>query len=284
LARRLDAEIISVDSMKVYRGMDIGTAKPSSELRQEIRYHLIDILDPWEDFSVGDFLPRVLRTVREVEGRGGRVVLQGGTAFYLHALLEGLFVGPQANWDLRRQLYREAEGAGLERLYGELSQKDPEAAHRIHPHDRRRIVRALEVIRQSGRKLTDLWKGTTMQLDADSYRCFGIQWSRSELYQRVNSRVDEMAKRGIFEETQRLLESPRGLGRTATKCIGYRQIIEALETGESREETVARIQRDTRRFAKQQLTWFRRFPIHWLQTGSREQLVDGVLGELSRQR
>lgn len=264
VARRLRGEVVSVDSMKVYRGMDIGTAKPSLRGRAETAYHMLDLLDPWEEFSVGEFIRRVLRCVDEIEGRGRRVILQGGTAFYLHALLHGLFHGPSASRTLRRQLEREAEVRGLDALHAELLEQDPVVGEKIHPRDRRRVIRAVEVIRQTGERMSDLWRKPSPRLDPATCRCYGILWPRADLYARIDRRVEDMVERGLFEEAERLLLSSRGLSRTASKCIGYRQIIEGRERGASRDEVLRLIQRDTRRFAKQQLTWFRRFPIRWL--------------------
>ncbi len=277
LARRLDSEIVSVDSMKIYRGMDIGTAKPSPAERREIRYHLIDIVDPFEEFSVGEFIPRILAVVGEIESRGKTAILQGGTAFYLNALFRGIFDGPSADWELRRELEREADEKGLSHLYSELLHADPEVTRTIHAHDRRRIVRALEVLRSTGRKLSELWKNRSACFPENSYRCFGIEWEREALYRRIDERVEEMVRRGLFEEARGLLKDPRGLGRSAAFCLGYRQIIEGEATGRDPAETVAVIQRDTRRFAKQQLTWFRKFPMEWLPPEPPERLADRVL-------
>ena len=282
LARRLDGESVSVDSMKIYRGMDVGTAKPSATLRAEIPFHLLDIVDPWEEFSVGDFLPRALESIAEIESRGRMAILQGGTALYLNALMNGLFTGPEADWDLRHRLEEEIRERGLDALYAELREADPQRAAEIYPQDRRRIIRALEVIRGTGKKMSDLWQGESPKLEADTYRCFGINWSRERLYERIDRRVDKMVVDGLFEETERILEDPRGFSRAAAKCLGYRQVVEGLMANEPRQETVARIQRDTRRFAKQQLTWFRRFPIEWLTVDDparMAEIVTRALGE-----
>jgi tRNA dimethylallyltransferase len=276
LARRLNGEIVSIDSMKIYRRMNVGTAKPSASLRREIPFHLLDIVDPWQDFSVGDFLPRVLESIREIESRGRRAILQGGTALYLKALMNGLFVGPEADWKLRDELEEEARERGLDALHAELSQLDPERAREIYPQDRRRIIRALEVVRGTGSKMSELWQGESLKLEEGSYVCFGIERPRQTLYERIDRRVEVMVTDGLFEETEQLLAGPRGFSRAASKCLGYRQIIEGMMANEPRQETVARIQRDTRRFAKQQLTWFRRFPIKWLTVDDSARMTEVV--------
>lgn len=277
LARRLDAEIVSVDSMKVYRGLDIGTAKPSPELRRELRYHLIDIVDPWSPYSVGDFLPEVFRVIEELERAGRRAILQGGTAFYLNALIHGLFEAPAANPELREELERRVEEEGLGALHAELRERDPGAALKIHAHDRKRIIRALEVIILTGRTMTEQWSEPVRKLEPGSYRLIGIEHDREDLYRRIDRRVLVMVERGLFEEVERLLADPRGLGPTARKCIGYRQIIEGRERGEDRETIIETIQRDSRRFARQQLTWFRRLEPRWLEPAETGVLADRVL-------
>ena len=280
MARRLDGEIVSVDSMKIYRRMDVGTAKPSVQRRAGIRYHLLDIVDPWESFSVGDYLPRAMDAIHDIESRKKTAILQGGTALYLKALTQGLFVGPDADWDLRRELESRARDLGLETLYAELVRLDPDRAKEVYPQDQRRIIRALEVIRRTGSRMSDLWREDSAKLEEGSYLCFGIDWPRSRLYERIDARVEKMVLEGIFEETRELLADPRGLSRAAAKCLGYRQIVEGLMANEPRQETVARIQRDTRRFAKQQLTWFRRFPIRWLEVEDVALVADRIERDL----
>lgn len=282
LAVRTGAEIILVDSMKVYREMDIGTAKPSPARRAEVPYHLFDLVDPSQDFSVGEYLPLALSTVEEVESRGRPVVLCGGTALYVSALLEGLFQGPEADWELRRSLLREAASTGLEALYRRLEEADPAAAAKIHPHDERRIIRALEVRLLTGRRMTDLWRGSAPRLEPASYRLFGLWWERPALYRRIDQRVPRMVREGLFEEARRLRDRPGGLGRTAAQCIGYQEILQGERQGIGEPETIAAIQQRTRRFAKQQLTWFRRFPIRWFpaeESTRPEEVVDWILAE-----
>jgi tRNA dimethylallyltransferase len=282
LARRLGGEIVSLDSMKVYRRMDIGTAKPSPALRREIPFHLVDIVDASESFSVGDYLARAHPALRDIEARARPVILQGGTALYLNALLFGLFRGPEADWRTRQALAGEAEARGLDALYEELGARDPEAAAKIYRQDRRRIVRALEVIRLTGRRMSDLWRETTERAGLERYACFAVGWERAALYRRIDLRVERMVDAGLFAEARALQEDSRALSRTASRCIGYRHVFEALASGEAPEATVARIQQDTRRFAKQQLTWFRRFPITWLAPGEPGRMADQLLATLAR--
>ncbi len=283
LARRTHGEIVSVDSMKVFRGMDIGTAKPSRELRSEVPFHLIDIVEPWEEFSVGEYLPLALETVDAIEGRGRRVILCGGTALYVWALMEGLFRGPSADPDLRAEILREKEEHGLEALHRQIAARDAEVARKIHPNDERRIVRALEVMRLTGRTFSEQWRDPSPALEPGTYTLFAIDFERQELYRRIDRRVLDMVERGLIDEVRRLRDARdgHGLGQCASKCIGYREVLESLAAGTSERETVELIQRDTRRFAKQQMTWFRRFPIRWLAPDRAGELAKRVLDETS---
>jgi tRNA dimethylallyltransferase len=273
LALRLGGEVVAVDSMKVYREMDIGTAKPSSARRAEVPHHLVDFVDPARDFSVGEYLPMALRTIAEIEGRGRTAILCGGTALYLNALVHGLFRGPPADWTLRRALMEECDRVGAPGLHARLAARDPAAARKIHPNDRRRIVRALEVLDATGRPMTDLWREESLRLEPGTYELTGIGWDRAELYRRIDERVLRMVRDGLFDEAQRLRARPGGIGRAASQCIGYREIFQGEEGGVPVQETIALIQRETRRFAKQQMTWFRRFPIRW------HEAVPGVRAE-----
>ncbi len=282
LARRTGGEVVAVDSMKVYREMDIGTAKPSAARRAEVAYHLLDLVDPSSEFSVGEYLPLALRAIEEIEGRGRPAILCGGTALYLNALVHGLFRGPAADWGLRSALLAECEAAGTEALHRRLAEKDPAAAGKIHANDRRRIVRALEVLEVTGTPMTDLWGGANLRLAEGSYALVGVEWDRPSLYRRIDERVLRMARDGLFDEARRLAARPAGIGRAAAQCIGYREIREGESAGWSREQTIARIQQRTRRFAKQQLTWFRRFPIRWFAPREPAELAEDVLRALGR--
>jgi tRNA dimethylallyltransferase len=290
LARKIGGEIVAVDSMKIYREMDVGTAKPAASLRAEVPYHLIDFVDPGEDFSVGQYLPMALRAVEEIEGRGRPAILCGGTALYLNALVNGLVSAPSADWDLRRRLIAEGESQGAAALHARLRERDPAAAGKIDPHDLRRIVRALEVHQVTGQPISEVWKGTSPGLDPGSYLLVGISWDRETLYRRIDERVLRMVCDGLFEEVLRLasrqIRNPQStirnppLGRAAAQCIGYKEILAGEKTGSPREDVIATIQRRTRRFAKQQLTWFRRFPIRWLpaeEGSTAESLTDEIL-------
>ncbi len=287
LAVKIGGEIVAVDSMKIFREMDIGTAKPAPRLRAEVPYHLIDFVDPGTDFSTGDYIPMCLRTLTEIEARGKRVILCGGTALYLNALIHGLFEGPKAEWSVRMRLEEQAEREGLSALHARLASVDPAAAARIHPNDRRRIIRAIEVHESAGSAMSEMWRGPALRLEPGSFLLFGIEWERAALYRRIDRRVVEMVNEGLFEEARRLQARPGGLGRTARQCIGYKEILDADLGGapigeKGGGEIVSLIQQHTRRMAKQQMTWFKRFPIRWfraVQSTQPEAVADWIVSE-----
>lgn len=257
LARRLGAEILSLDSMAVYRGLDVGTAKPTVAERAGVPHHLIDLCGPEEDFSVAQYLRAAERAVAEIHARGRVPLFVGGTPLYLKALLHGLTAGPAPNWGLRRRLADEAAQLGGQALHARLSAVDPAAAARLHPNDLKRIIRALEVHETSGRTIS---AGQTHTPAADAplaCRVFALQWPREELNSRIDARVSAMFAAGWIDEVRSLLALSTGLGRTAQQAVGYREIAEHLQGERSLADTIALVQLRTRQFAKRQLTWFR---------------------------
>ncbi len=270
LAGILGGEVVVVDSMKVYREMDIGTAKPSVERRSRVPYHMVDMIDPAHNFSVGEYLPLALQAIEEIERRGRPVILCGGTALYLNAMVHGLFCGPGADWELRGVLMDQCDARGTAEIHALLAREDPAAARKIHPNDRRRIVRALEVRLRTGMPLTELWQGRALRLEPESLFFAGMGWDRQELYRRIDARVLRMVREGLLPEARKLFQRSGGIGRAARQCIGYKEIFWGDRQGMSEAEIIARIQQRTRRFAKQQLTWFRRFPIRWFEPGKME--------------
>jgi tRNA dimethylallyltransferase len=270
IAEQLGAEIISMDSMALYRSMDIGTAKPSRQERQRIPHHLIDVLDPWESASVAWWLQRAAEYCQEIESRGKRALFVGGTALYLKALLCGLFEGPPADQALRRQLTDEAQRLGNAALHARLAAIDPITAARLHPNDQRRIIRALEVWQLTGRPISS-WQ-TQWQPGpekASSVRPAGAQetsavlWldlPRTELYARIDARVDHMIEAGLVDEVKALRNLPQALSKEASQALGYKEMFEYLDGRASLESTVERIRTRSRNYAKRQITWFRHLP------------------------
>ena len=256
LARRLNAEVLALDSMTLYRGMDIATAKPSVAARAGIAHHLIDMIDPWESASVAAYRDWAAAVARQVEERGKRVLFVGGTPLYLKALLRGLFTGPAADRELRMRLDREALAHGAPVLHSRLAALDPGAAGRLHPNDRRRIVRALEVIELTGQPISDLQ--TQHDRPAPSSVCvLAIDVPRASLHDRINRRVIHFMTSGLVDEVRRLQAGPQPLSRVAAQAIGYAEVIAMLAGQATLSQTVERIQARTRQFAKRQVTWFR---------------------------
>lgn len=257
LARRLGAEIVSLDSIALYRGMDIGTAKPTLEERSLVPHHLIDLVDPWEEFSLAQYVEAAGRVAREIAARGRQVLFVGGTPLYLKGLLRGIFQGPPADWPLRRRLADEAKGNAADWLHGRLAAIDPVAASRLHPNDTRRLIRAIEVFEKAGRPISELQRQFEIGRAAADCRVFVLDWPRDALCERIDRRVEQMFAAGLVEEVRRLLADPRRLSRTARQAVGYREVIDHLEGRQGLAETIALVQQHTRQLAKRQSTWFR---------------------------
>lgn len=261
LAERLDAEIISMDSMALYRRMDIGTAKPEAAERRRVPHHLVDVLEPWESASVAWWLHEAARCVADIERRGKRALLVGGTALYLKAVLRGLFDGPPADLELRRRLAQEAEHSGCQILHQRLAVVDPAAAARLHPHDLRRLIRALEVWELTGRPMSDWQQQWSIDEErSTATRCLWLDLPREELYARINARVDRMIADGLVEEVRTLHNLPQPISREAAQALGYKEIFAYLDGQTTLAEAVTQIKTRSRNFAKRQGTWFRHLP------------------------
>jgi len=256
LARRLGAEIISMDSMALYRGMDVGTAKPSPAERDEVPHHLIDVLAPHEACRLAQYVAAAAQAAQDIRRRGRAVLFVGGTPLYLKALLRGIFQGPPADWALRRRLRDEA-AAGPAALHQRLAQVDPDAARRLHANDLRRIIRALEVFEKTGQPISRLQRQFDRARPAADCRVFALAWPRDVLYARINGRVEQMFAAGLVDEVRRLLAAPKPLSRTASQALGYREVIDYLHQRTDLAETIDLVQTHTRQFAKRQCTWFR---------------------------
>jgi tRNA dimethylallyltransferase len=257
LAQRLNAEIISLDSMAIYRGMDIGTAKPSRELRELVPHHLIDIVDPADEFSVAQYVAAAAEVVDDIRSRGKISLFVGGTPLYLKSLLRGLFNGPPADWALRREIEAELEHVGSQALFDRLTQVDPVAASNIHPNDTRRLIRALEVFRATGEPISHQQSQFEEGRPADECRVYVLRRQREELHSRIEARVRSMIESGLVDEVRSLIEQGCEFGRTARQAVGYHEALAFLDGEYDHEEMVARITYHTRRFAKRQGTWFR---------------------------
>ncbi|MCK4660275.1 MAG: tRNA (adenosine(37)-N6)-dimethylallyltransferase MiaA [Phycisphaerae bacterium] len=287
LAERLRAEIVSVDSMKIYRRMDIGTAKPSPTMQAQIPHHLIDVADPCEEFSVARFIEPAGQAIQAIHQRGRPILAVGGTALYIKALSEGLFEGPSADEAVRARLKARAAEIGSDGLHAELQQVDAPAAEKIHPNDLRRIVRALEVYELTGTPISTLQTQWDSQQTVYDCNFVGLRRELEDQNRRTNLRVKHMLEAGLVDEVRALLAQDAPLSHTAAKAVGYAEIIEHLSGKAPLAEAVEKIKINTRQLAKAQRTWFKRFrQVHWidLQPGlTAEDVADTLIKERGRQ-
>jgi tRNA dimethylallyltransferase len=282
LALRLNAEIISLDSMAVYRDMNIGTAKPAAEDRKRVPHHLIDLVPPSDDFSLSEYIDAAHAKIAEVKARGREVLFVGGTPLYLKSLLRGVYQGPPADWEFRRQVDQELQALPLAALHQRLQVIDPLLAAKLHPHDKRRIVRGLEVFRLTGQRLSHLQTQFDEGRPAAAVKVFVLSWPRDELHRRIDARVEQMFAAGLIDEVRGLVARYGALSRTARQAVGYREVLELVEgagfrvqgSGDSGPESglrgqppppasdsigncLDRVKARTRQFARRQETWFR---------------------------
>lgn len=255
--RELDLEIVSLDSMTLYRRMDIGTAKPSAEERRRVPHHLFDILEPSQEFSVAEYLVAAEQACREIVSRDSTPLFVGGTGLYLRSLLRGVFEGPPANDEVRQRLESVAARDGAVTLHLRLQRLDPSTAERLHPNDLRRVVRALEVIELTGLPMSAQHCEEPLPLDQRPANVMWLAPPRDWLYDRINRRVEAMLEAGWLDEVRSLLAEPQPLSHTASQALGYKELIEHLCGERSLAETIELIQTRTRQFAKRQHTWFR---------------------------
>jgi tRNA dimethylallyltransferase len=267
LAERVGGEIIAADSMQVYRGLDIGTAKPSADERRRVPHHLLDLMDPDQSFTAADYVKLASAAIADIRTRGRLPIIVGGTGLYIRALFRGLLDGPGETTSLRATLYQEAARVGNAILHQRLDAIDSEAAAAIHPNDLFRVVRALEVTAVSGRPISTLRaeaRRTHRPVPGPVLK-FGLERDRQELYQRIETRVEAMMDQGLLREVKGLLDRGYCATLRPLQAIGYRHMIKYLSGQTSLDDAVALLKRDTRRYAKRQLTWFRHEDdIEWL--------------------
>lgn len=260
LAKQIGAEIISVDSMAVYRGMDIGTAKPTREDQAEVPHHLIDLVNPTDDYSVSQFVIDAHSKAAEIRSRGNQVLLVGGTPLYLKTLLLGMFLGPPADWEFREAVEKDVAEFGVEALKARLMQVDPLSAHRILDGDVRRMTRALEVARITGIPMSHWQTQFERTSIPESAKAFVLAWDRGVLHQRVNERVDSMFDRGLLDEVRQLVATYGSLGRTASQAVGYKEPLQYLDGQIEHALMVEQVKAHTRQFVRRQEIWFRSMP------------------------
>lgn len=287
LAKRYDGEVISADSMQIYEGLDIASAKPTAEEMQGIPHHLISVIPRTQRFSVADYAELAHATIQEVAGRGKLPVLIGGTGLYIDAVLSGMQFAPEEESSVRSELTAQLQTDGKEALHARLAALDPEAAAAIHPNNTVRVIRALEVCLTSGRTFTQYKKENAAHPSPYEACILGLDWDREVLYKRIDQRVLDMVDAGLVEEAEMIyrhtaqrvldmmkqglyeeamtLHRTQNFAQTSAAAIGYKELIPYFEQTESLARSISRIQMETRRYAKRQLTWFRRnAQIHWL--------------------
>lgn len=266
LAKALNGEVISADSMQLYRGMDVGTAKVTPEEMDGIPHYMIDVAEPWESFSAARYVEMADPLLQDILHRGKAAIIAGGTGLYVDALMAGRTFAPYPETGRRQALEQEAEAQGMEHMLSRLKAVDPDSAARLHLADRKRIIRALEVYEETGKTITE--HNLETQAVPDKYQpvWLGLTYEpRQLLYDRIDLRVDNMLEQGLLEEIRSLLD--HGIPRqcTAMQAIGYKEFLPVLDGSEQLETAVEQVKQGSRRYAKRQLTWFRRNPkIHWI--------------------
>ena len=280
LAKELNGEVVSCDSMQVYKRMDIGTAKPTAEEMQGIPHHMLDVAQAWEDFSVSRYCNQAAPIVDDIIAQGKTAIIAGGTGLYMDSLIRGNSFAPCPSTGVREALEARAEAEGIQPLLEELAQVDPESAGRLHPSDRKRIIRALEVYRETGITITEHNRRTREVPPKYRPVWLGLDFSdRAALYRRIDRRVERMLEAGLLDEIRSLLESGIPETCTAMQAIGYKEFLPVLRGERGLCDAAAEVCQSSRRYAKRQLTWFRRNPnMHWI---AREE--DGAPDEIIRQ-
>ncbi len=284
LAKALDGEVVSCDSMQIYRGMDIGTAKPTLEEREGIPHHMLDVADPAESFSVGQYVALADPIVQDILRRGKTAIIAGGTGLYMDSLIAGRDFAPRPSTGKREILETLAREQGIEAVLAKLRQVDPDSAARLHPSDHRRIIRAMEVYQETGVTITQHNAQTRRRPPRYRPLWLGITFAqREELYRRIDRRVEEMMTQGLAQEVRGLLAGGLSPQATAMQAIGYKEMAQALAGEIALAAAVERIQQGSRRYAKRQLTWLRRNPdIHWLVRQGEEEIVSLAMAAVDK--
>ena len=284
LAKQLNGEVISCDSMQVYKRMDIGTAKPTFDEMQGIPHHMIDVAEPDEDFSVSRYCCLASPIVDDIVARGKTAIIAGGTGLYMDSLIRGNAFAPFPATSVRERLEAQADSEGMEFMLNWLRSIDPEAAARLHLSDRKRVIRALEVYLETGQTITEHNRKTQLIPPKYTPLWLGLDFAdRAELYRRIDTRVDLMLEMGLISEIQGLLASGIPSKCTAMQAIGYKEFVAALHGEETIAQAAEEVKKSSRHYAKRQLTWFRRNPkLHWLkrQTGEKNEEILSIARQI----
>jgi tRNA dimethylallyltransferase len=276
LAKEIKGEIVSADSMQVYKYMDIGTAKPGKEEMSGIKHYLIDEVYPDEEFSVAKYQKLAYRYINEIIAKGKTPIVTGGTGLYINSLLYNInFSETISDWNLRERLKKEAEEKGKEYIYNMLKEIDPEAAKKIHKNDIRRVIRAIEVYKHTNKPISYHQELSRDEPPLYEFITFGLKMDRQKLYERINKRVDMMISNGLIDEVRNLVTLGYGKNTIAMQGLGYKEVIYYLRGLLSFDEAVYLLKRDTRRYAKRQLTWFKKIKdIHWINVEEKDPLTE----------
>ena len=273
LAKKIGGEIVSCDSMQIYKGMDIITSLPPAALQKKVRHHLLALIPPTAEFNVSAYRKEAVKKIKEITGKGKVPVFCGGTGLYVNILIDGIFKAKTEDPKWRKKLYLQLEKYGKDYLYKKLRRVDPSAARRIHPHDSRRVIRALEVFKATGKPLSGWQKERKGLRDNYAIRAFCLNMDRAALYERIERRVDAMFKAGLLKEARRILR--RKLSRTAGYAIGIRELSGYFQGKYGLEEASRLMKINTRRYAKRQLTWFRKDKrIRWINVRQDEPVAE----------
>ena len=280
VCEKLNGEIISADSRQIYRQMNIGTAKPTQDELSRRRHHLIDFLDPKEVFSAGDFVRAAVNAIQDITARGKLPVIVGGAGLYIKALTEGIFEGDSSNPDVRRRLEEEYDSGRSEELYDRLKRIDPVYSEIVHPNDRKKLVRALEIYEVTGLTVSELNEHQPSG-KIEGIMC-GLTMPRESLYRRIEERVDKMLADGLVEEVKLLKENGLTEEDNSMKSPGYKEVLNYLDGALHHDEMTKLIKQNTRRYAKRQITWFKNTPnVKWFDVGEGgEKTVDDILKEI----
>jgi len=274
LAEIFDGEIVNCDSMQVYKGFDIGTDKVPDAVQKHIPHHLLDIVEPIQQFTAAEFVHRAVQAINAILKKDRIPIITGGTGLYLKALISGLFPEDKKDPALRRRLQKEAEKKGLEFLRNKLKEVDPDYFHKIGAHDKIRIIRALEVYYLTNKPITTHFKETRSPLPDFKIIKIGLKLKREVLYARIEERVDKMIKKGIIEETQELLAAGIPVNAPPFKALGYKQVLDHVRGKISKEEAVSQIKIETRHYAKRQMTWFKKMEgITWFDPNDEKNII-----------
>ena len=286
LAKELDGEVVSCDSMQVYKRMDIGTAKPTAEEMDGVPHHMLSVAEPWENFSVGKYCQLASPIVDDIVARGKTAIIVGGTGLYMDALIRGNDFAPVPSTGRREELEKIAAEEGIDAVIEMLRKVDPDSAERLHPSDQKRIIRAMEVYLETGKTITQHNLETQQIPDRYHPVWFALEDAdRATLYARIDRRVEIMLEQGLIAEIESLLREGVPEDATAMQAIGYKEFVDALRGRSSMDTAIALVQQSSRKYAKRQLTWFRRNPnIHWLrreETEGTEQILAKALQVLA---